>query len=286
MRSEHLPLIRVAGVSSISFEGTQDGDELLNGSLLAAGQPVAHVRDGVASFIDRDPWASETLEQYGRDRFTTARFRQPQFLADPRHEPLMQALLAAEEPILEVAIGFGGGNLPLILRRRPKAQVIVNDLSAGVLHLWRVALREEQTGDRVSFVAFNATSAPLRDESVGVISSVAGLSNIHDGEQALRECLRVLRPGGVLCAAEIVYSVDSLEQLPAEVTDEWRKYSAVSVKGIVALVERELMDIESSRREYWRKANTEQDGVAEVALRHGVELDFEMEWVVARKRSG
>ena len=69
-------------------------------------------------------------------------------------------------------------------------------------------------------------------------------------------------------------------------TDEWRKYSAVSVKGIVALVERELMDIESSRREYWRKANTEQDGVAEVALRHGVELDFEMEWVVARKRSG
>ncbi|MCJ7544507.1 MAG: class I SAM-dependent methyltransferase [Phycisphaerae bacterium] len=283
MKAGHLALLCVDGKVNVAFEGRKEGAELLDGVLLAGERPVGQVRGGVASFVAQDQWPQEKTEKLRQSGFTLRKLRDPQFADDVRHEPLVNALLHADGPVLEIAAGPSGGHFPLLLRHRPDTDLLVNDISPGILGLWRDSLDAQGAGPNVSLVAFDATAMPLRDGHFAGISSVLGFGSVSPCQKAIREAHRVLRHGGVLCATELVMSANTVEQMPTSVRDSWMERIPITQLGLRAYLENEGFLVETYRRDYLRDGDPAEDPPAKVAAEHGLTLRWESEWIVARK---
>ena len=106
------------------------------------------------------------------------------------------ARLAAKRPII-VDLACGTGDLGTRLARRADARLAVGfDFSAQMLTEANARLHNAAPG--LTLVACDMLDLCLRDQSVDVVSVGYGLRNTVDVRVALRECARVIRPGGVL----------------------------------------------------------------------------------------
>jgi ubiquinone/menaquinone biosynthesis C-methylase UbiE len=94
---------------------------------------------------------------------------------------------------LEIGSGTGFFLLNLMLQGIAEKGV-VTDISPGMVD---VAVRNAKTlGLDVSGEVVDAETIPLPDNSVDLVIGHAILHHIPDVEQSLRECMRVLKPGG------------------------------------------------------------------------------------------
>ncbi|MFX0538934.1 demethylmenaquinone methyltransferase [Ornithinimicrobium sp. Y1847] len=97
------------------------------------------------------------------------------------------------ERVLDIAAGTGVSSVPYADRG---VQVVPADFSLGML----------QEGYRrrpdLPFTAADAMALPFADASFDVVTMSFGLRNVKDVDLALREFLRVCRPGGRLLIAE------------------------------------------------------------------------------------
>jgi ubiquinone/menaquinone biosynthesis C-methylase UbiE len=97
-------------------------------------------------------------------------------------------------------IGAGTGFFSLNLRQAGVlSQVAVSDLSPGMVAAAQANAR--RLGFEVEGRVGDAEHLPYESESFDIVVGHAVLHHLPDVEQALRECLRVLRPGGVLVIA-------------------------------------------------------------------------------------
>nr|WP_272954650.1 demethylmenaquinone methyltransferase [Kribbella sandramycini] len=108
------------------------------------------------------------------------------------------ATLAAIAPrkglkILDLAAGTGASSIKL---REAGAEVVSCDFSVGML---RVGKRNHPELD---LIAGDALRLPFADESFDVVTISWALRNVNDVTLALREMLRVTRPGGRLVILE------------------------------------------------------------------------------------
>lgn len=103
------------------------------------------------------------------------------------------------ERILDIAAGPGSSSLPL---RRAGAQVASADFSLGMLRQGLVQSPE------LDFTAADATRLPFADASFDVVTMSFGFRNVVEPEVALREFLRVARPGGRLLICEFSQPVN------------------------------------------------------------------------------
>ncbi len=96
------------------------------------------------------------------------------------------------ERVLDLAAGTGTSSEPF---RAAGADVVPCDFSLGMLRAGKRRRAE------LPFVAGDATRLPFAAASFDVVTISFGLRNVHDPDLALREMLRVTRPGGrlVLC---------------------------------------------------------------------------------------
>lgn len=136
---------------------------------------VASMFDGIASRYD----LTNDLISLGQDR----RWR----------KLTAQALGALPgERVLDLAAGTGTSSEPLA---DDGVRVVPCDFSIGMLEVGK-ARRPD-----LSFTAGDATHLPFADESFDAVTISFGLRNVVDTEAALREMLRVARPGGrvVIC---------------------------------------------------------------------------------------
>ncbi|GAB3681178.1 demethylmenaquinone methyltransferase [Angustibacter aerolatus] len=97
------------------------------------------------------------------------------------------------ERVLDLAAGTGTSSLPF---QRAGAQVVATDFSVGML---RVGRRSQPA---LPFAAGDATRLPFADASFDAVTISFGLRNVVDTGAALRELLRVTRPGGRLVVCE------------------------------------------------------------------------------------
>jgi ubiquinone/menaquinone biosynthesis C-methylase UbiE len=100
-------------------------------------------------------------------------------------------------PWLDLACG-PGALAERMLSRAPERLVVASDLS-------RAMLQEAAKRSRAFRVRADALHLPFADAAFGAVVNLAALDLYADPEVALRECLRVLRPGGAFIASSFVW---------------------------------------------------------------------------------
>ncbi|MCU1537277.1 MAG: 2-octaprenyl-6-methoxy,4-benzoquinone methylase [Humibacillus sp.] len=103
------------------------------------------------------------------------------------------------ERILDIAAGTGTSSEPWADR---EIEVVPADFSLGML---RVGNRRRPD---MAFTAADAMSLPFADASFDVVTMSFGLRNVADPATALREFLRVTKPGGRLLVCEFSQPVN------------------------------------------------------------------------------
>ncbi len=188
--------------------------------------------------------------------------------------PGLGSMLAGERGvILEIAAGPGGGNLPSILFHNSQATVIVNDFSRLVLAEWKRVLSLDKAGDNVLFAAFDARKMPLKSASMDVVSTLGGFGNIAGQARAIREAVRVLRPGGRLLMIDVEPLNEDWRRLPDSVRRKWQSSCPALGSGFTKLLWRCGLIVQQ-RAVIGRKVFDDADDgeLARTAIEHGVHL--------------
>jgi malonyl-CoA O-methyltransferase len=114
-------------------------------------------------------------------------------------------------PLRVIDVGAGTGRGSALLRQRyPKAEVIAVDLALPML---RAAKQHSSWLKPFVRVCAEATALPLPDHSVDVLHSNLCFQWIDDLPALFGECVRVLKPGGLLAFS--TFGPDTLKELRA-----------------------------------------------------------------------
>lgn len=112
--------------------------------------------------------------------------------ADLANEALGLVALKAGQRFLDVAAGTGGLSLPAA---RLGAQVLATDWSPAMIERFQARVRDEGLRDAEARV-MDCHALDLPDDSFDVTGSQFGVMLVPDQPRALREMVRVTRPGG------------------------------------------------------------------------------------------
>jgi demethylmenaquinone methyltransferase/2-methoxy-6-polyprenyl-1,4-benzoquinol methylase len=139
---------------------------------------------------------------------------------------LVARLVAAKsgDLVLDLAAGTGTSSRAFTTAG---ARCVACDFSLGML---RAGARKP--AELVSFVAGDALVLPFADRVFDVVTISFGLRNVADPDAALRELLRVTRPGGRLVICEFSH-------LPSRVLDTaYQRYLALALPAVARAVSR------------------------------------------------
>jgi len=107
-------------------------------------------------------------------------------------ERFLETLDVDGKTVLEVGSG-PGGNLKHLLEHRHAAKLMGVDLAQPMVDLARTHLPPS-----VEITKVDGTSLPFADQSIDVVVCHMALMLMDDPDAVLRECRRVIRPGGSL----------------------------------------------------------------------------------------
>ena len=107
----------------------------------------------------------------------------------------MKGLAQQFEGPLAVDLAGGTGDIARLLAASGRQQVIVADSSLRMMLAGRENMSQRERGV-ISFVVAEGENLPFADDSVDLVTVAFGLRNMTLPDAALREALRVLRPGG------------------------------------------------------------------------------------------
>ena len=143
-----------------------------------AKQPaqVAAMFDTVAESYDR----TNDLLSFGQDRLW-------------RKKVLKAVNPQPGQTILDLAAGTGSSS---VVFAKEGVKVIASDFSEGMLAVGRKRHPE------LEFVYADATKLPFKDASVDAVTISFGLRNVNEPKTALKEMVRVLKPGGTVVICE------------------------------------------------------------------------------------
>lgn len=103
--------------------------------------------------------------------------------------------------ILDIAAG--SGDLSLDLLRLNPSLVVSSDFAINMLQVLRQKLSPLNGASRIRPLGCDAMWLPFRDRSFDATVVAFGIRNVADRRAALKEMLRVLRPGGMTMILEL-----------------------------------------------------------------------------------
>ncbi|KAH8882015.1 S-adenosyl-L-methionine-dependent methyltransferase [Thozetella sp. PMI_491] len=120
--------------------------------------------------------------------------------------PVLHELHTANPSLKLLDVGAGSGTITAGLAQliQPSGHVTATDLSEAILTRARdlMAARGDVDMDRIAFQQGDAYHLPFPDDTFDVTHCHQMLAHLRDPADALREMIRVTRPGGVVAARE------------------------------------------------------------------------------------
>ena len=113
-----------------------------------------------------------------------------------RNEYIRLLGVSPGEQVLEIGCGSGAVTRALAERIAPDGKVIALDACAPLLPIARGLASEAGLGNFIEFRHGDCRDLPFSDASFDVTLAVTTLSHVPNAERALREMVRVTRPGG------------------------------------------------------------------------------------------
>lgn len=114
---------------------------------------------------------------------------------------MMDQLVADQNAGSVLDVGCGGGQNAIVLASR-RTDVRITGLDLSPEQIDRATRRGRSIGDRLRFVVGSALDLPFPAASFDAVYSVASIKHWTDPRHGLEECIRVLRPGGLLLVIE------------------------------------------------------------------------------------
>jgi SAM-dependent methyltransferase len=142
----------------------------------------------------------EHLRQEWTDAHTIAAWRKWQAPLAAFSRGATDAILEAAQlrpglRVLDLASGVGDPALSIAAVVAPSGRVTATDLGPGMISLAEEIARKKGIAN-IEFREANAESLPFPDASYDVLTCRFGIMFFPDLAKALRECFRVLKPGG------------------------------------------------------------------------------------------
>jgi ubiquinone/menaquinone biosynthesis C-methylase UbiE len=116
--------------------------------------------------------------------------------------------------VLDAGCGIGVG--PAYLARKFKCRVVGTDLSEKMIEWSRQRARENGVEDKVEFCAADIQKLPFEDNRFDVVICQSVLAFVEDKQQAIREFVRVTKPGGYVGLNEAFW----MKQPPSEIREQ------------------------------------------------------------------
>ena len=110
---------------------------------------------------------------------------------------------SAPQQILDIACGTGDYSIAIARRAHPDTVVTGVDLTEAMLQVMRSKVEKEGLVGRIVAEQGNAEALRFADNRFDRATIAFGIRNFEHREQALREILRVLKPGGRLVILEL-----------------------------------------------------------------------------------
>jgi SAM-dependent methyltransferase len=121
------------------------------------------------------------------------------------------------EEVLEVGCGIGVGTAALA--RHYRCRVVGVDRSPRMVEWARRRARERGVADRVELVVADATALPFEDGRFDVVIAESVLAFVADRATAVREMVRVTKPGGRIGISESIWTRPLSPELAALARD-------------------------------------------------------------------
>lgn len=119
------------------------------------------------------------------------------------------------QPKIMLDVATGTGDVAIMAEALLKPEKIIGiDISDGMLELGRDKLKTRQLTDVITLQNGDSEAINFPDNSFDAVTVAFGVRNFENLEQGLREILRVLKPGGMLCVLEFSKpTLPGIEQL-------------------------------------------------------------------------
>ncbi len=113
-----------------------------------------------------------------------------------KHIAIDLANVRSGQQVLDLASGTGDLAARYAALVGPQGRVVMSDINAAMLEEGRKRMIDSGHVGNVEYMQIDAEKIPFDDNSFHCVSIAFGLRNVTDKDQALREMLRVLKPGG------------------------------------------------------------------------------------------
>lgn len=130
-----------------------------------------------------------------------------------------------------VDLAGGTGDVALRFLKAGGESVQIIDINTDMLAAGQKRDDLKAYTDRLTWTEGNAEALPLETSTVDRVTIAFGLRNVTDRMAALKECLRVLKPGGRFCCLEFSHVENPLF---ARIYDGWSFGMLPQIGGIVA----------------------------------------------------
>ncbi len=119
-----------------------------------------------------------------------------------KHIAIDLAAVRNGQQVLDLASGTGDLATRYAALVGPQGRVVMSDINAAMLEEGRKRMIDSGHVGNVEYMQIDAEKIPFDDNSFHCVSIAFGLRNVTDKDQALREMLRVLKPGGRVLVLE------------------------------------------------------------------------------------
>lgn len=189
-------------------ESKKEGEEIMEGKIVCKEGHAFYVHDGILDFQSQEQEIINSWNKFDKDESLTeidykidANKTENQWKIE---NDFIDAIVREVKNLrtgflLDVASGRGMLLRELLKNVEPDVEIISADLSFHILKQDRLKFKKSNPHARVNYIACDATKLPIQDDSINMVCTFAGFTNMANlMENGIRDAARVLKTNAPL----------------------------------------------------------------------------------------